>query len=542
MTPASIAHSRPPASRQAEDNAGAAFRHVVRAEWVKFRSVRGWVIGMIVAALLTLFVGVFLAGNASIGCGDTLSGAACLPKVPIGPGGEAVTDSFYFVSQPLASGGSLTVRVTSLATLISTGGQVGPVGQGPRNPLANMHRGVVPWAKAGIIITASTRQGSAYAAIMVTGSHGVRMQYDYIHDTAGLSGQVSPAAPRWLRLIRHGDVVSGYDSADGKRWQLVGTATLAGLPATVQAGPFATSPIYNKVLPFFGGATIQRGPSQATAVMDDITRHGHWPAEKWTGDNVGGRGNSPASGVGYFRQSGEAVTVSGSGNIAPLVPGPGSFYPTTTIEQPLAGIFIGLIAVVVVAAMFFTAEYRRGLIRTTLAATPNRGRVLAAKAIVAASVAFLAGLFASVIAVPLGIPRARNQGQFVLPVSMLTEVRVLGGTAAMVAVAAVLAVAVGAILRRSAAAVTTVIVVIVLPFLLSVTVLPNGVADWVLRVTPAAGFAIEQSIPNYPQVSSISSPAGGVYPLAPWAGFGVLCLYTIVALALATVLLRRRDA
>ena len=542
MTPASIAHGRPAAGRQAGDNAGAAFRHVVRAEWIKFRSVRGWVIGIIVAALLTLLFGVFLGANASIGCGPTRTGKACLPKVPIGPGGEAVTDSFYFVHQPLDGNGSLTVRVTSLATLISTGGQAGPVGQGPRNPLANMQKGLVPWAKAGIIITASTRQGSAYAAIMVTGSHGVRMQYDYVRDTAGLPGAVRRAEPRWLRLTRNGDVISGYDSADGTHWDLVGTATLAGLPGTVQAGPFATSPIYNKVLPFFGGAHIQGGPSQATAVMDDITRHGHWPATRWTGDNIGGRGNSPATGVGYFRQSGGAVTVSGSGDIAPLVPGPESSYPTTTLEAPLAGIFIGLIAIVVVAAMFFTAEYRRGLIRTTLAATPSRGRVLAAKAAVAAGVAFLAGLVASAITMPLGISKARNQGQFVLPVSMLTEVRVLVGTAAMVAVAAVLAVAVGAILRRSAAAVTTVIVLIVLPFLLSVAVLPNGVADWVMRLTPAAGFSIEQSIPHYSQVSAIYAPAGGSYPLTPWAGFGVLCLYAAVALALAAFLLRRRDA
>jgi ABC-type transport system involved in multi-copper enzyme maturation permease subunit len=157
-------------------------------------------------------------------------------------------------------------------------------------------------------------------------------------------------------------------------------------------------------------------------------------------------------------------------------------------------------------------------------------------------VAFLAALVASAIVVPLGITSARNQGQFVLPVSMLTEVRVLVGTSAMVAVAAILALAVGAILRRSAAAVATALVVIVLPFLASVTVLPDSVANWVLRVTPAAGFAVEQSIPHYSQVSEIYSAAGGAYPLTPLAGFAVLCGYAAAALILATVLLRRRDA
>jgi ABC-type transport system involved in multi-copper enzyme maturation permease subunit len=543
MNSGSITAERPRAARRAAGNAGAPFGHVIRAEWIKFRSVRGWVIGMIVAVLLILLVGIFAAGNASIGCGATLSGKACLPKVPIGPGGEAVEDSFYFARQPLAGNGSLTVRVTSFATQVSAGGgQASPVGRGPQNPLANMSKGTVPWAKAGIMITASTRQGSAYAAMMVTGSHGVRMQYDYVHDTAGLPGVVSSAAPRWLRLVRAGDVISGYDSADGKHWDLVGTATLAGLPGTVQAGLFATSPMYNKVQQFFGGASVQSGPSQTTAALDDISRHGDWPATGWSGDNIGGHGNSPGTGAGYFHQAGSTVTVSGSGDIAPVVAGAGAPFPTSTIEQPLQAVFIGLIAIVVVAAMFFTAEYRRGLIRTTLAATPSRVRVLAAKAVVVASVAFLAGLVAAVIAVPVGISRARNEGLYVLPVSMLTEVRVLVGTAAMVAVAAVIAVAVGAILRRSAAAVTTVILLIVLPFLLSVAVLPGGAADWLLRLTPAAGFAIEQSIPNYSQVSSFGGPGGGAYPLTPWAGFGVLCLYAVVALALATVLLRRRDA
>ena len=77
--------------------------------------------------------------------------------------------------------------------------------------------------------------------MMVTGSHGVRMQWDFTHDVAGLPGKVSAASPRWLRLTRSGDVISGYDSADGTHWTLVGTATLAGLPATV-AGAACSPP------------------------------------------------------------------------------------------------------------------------------------------------------------------------------------------------------------------------------------------------------------------------------------------------------------
>jgi hypothetical protein len=100
-------------------------------------------------------------------------------------------------------------------------------------------------------------------------------------------------------------------------------------------------------------------------------------------------------------------------------------------------------------------------------------------------------------------------------------------------------------LRRSAAAVTVVIVAIVLPYLLGVvSVLPAGAADWVLRITPAAAFAVQQAVPQYPQVTALYSPGGGgggYFPLAPWAGFAVLCGWAALAVALALVLLRRRD-
>jgi hypothetical protein len=66
-----------------------------------------------------------------------------------------VSDSFYFVHQSLAGNGSITARVTSLT------GQIPAMSGGP-----GMRAGLVPWAKTGIIIKASTRQGSAYAPIL----------------------------------------------------------------------------------------------------------------------------------------------------------------------------------------------------------------------------------------------------------------------------------------------------------------------------------------------------------------------------------------
>ena len=253
---------------------GGGFGSLLRAEWIKFRSVRGWVIGMILAGLLTIFLGVFAAANASIGCqmngGPAKTGKACLPYIPHGPGGEIVTDSFYFVHQPLTGNGTLTAEVTSLTgehADLASAGRAAQVGSG-------LVPGLAEWAKAGIIIKRSTHQGSAYAAMMVTGAHGVRMQDNFTGDTAGMPGAVSAAHPRWLRLTRSGDTITGYDSADGTHWTQVGRVQLTGLPSTVQAGMFATSPGYTVTQNSFGGSSNSGGPAQATGVFDHVSLAG----------------------------------------------------------------------------------------------------------------------------------------------------------------------------------------------------------------------------------------------------------------------------
>ena len=93
------------------------FPHLLRAEWTKFRTVRGWVIAMAAAAVLTSLAVVALAGVSN---GSQNAGAN--PTVAIGLGGEAVTDDFYFVHQSLDGNGSITAKVASLDTELPTPG------------------------------------------------------------------------------------------------------------------------------------------------------------------------------------------------------------------------------------------------------------------------------------------------------------------------------------------------------------------------------------------------------------------------------------
>jgi len=521
------------------------FGQLLHAEWTKFRTVRGWAIGMIVAIGVTAAIGIFVAaGGANQSCqaqgGPAQHGAACGGSgLLLGPGGEPVTDNFYFVRQSLAGNGGITVRVTSLTSLLPSAGQgLGATSSRP---------GVVPWSKAGIIIraSASSNPRSTYAAMMVTGGNGVRMQWNYTGDTPGLPGAVSAASPRWLRLTRDGDTITGYDSTDGVHWMVVGVVRLAGLKSIVQVGLFTASPeLPVSAVNIAGISQGGGGPTASTAVFDHLSRSGAWPASTWTGGYTVGDLAAEAQGIGGFRQVAGRLTVSGQGDIAPAIPNqgePGSAQATVAIY--LIGTFVGLIAVAVVATMFMTAEYRRGLIRTTLAASPRRARVLAAKALVVGAVAFVAGLLGAVAAEIFGTDIAHSHGRQVFPEPWPTEVRMIVGTAALVAVVAVLTLAVAAIVRRSVAAVTIVFATIVVPyFLAAVATLPVGVADWLMRITPAAAFAVQQATPQYPQVQAYYAPVSGFYPLAPWAGFAVLCAWALAALGGAAYLLRRRDA
>ncbi|ONH26964.1 ABC transporter permease subunit [Pseudofrankia asymbiotica] len=510
-----------------------AFVDTLRAEWTKFRTIRGWVIGTV--AIVGVIVAFGLMPGMQGSCGKNGPGSEC--SLPVGPGGEEVTDTFTFLHQALTGDGEVIARVAGM-TGIATG-------EDPDKP----NHTVEPWAKAGLIIRAATDQGSSYAAVMVTGGHGVRMQYDYTHDVAGSPDGVTAAVPRWLRLTRAGDTVTAAESVDGDRWTTVGTARLRGLPPTVEVGLFATSPQHSEELHTGLMSGAMGGPTQVTGTFDHLAARDGWTGAAWHPDVIGhadGPANgapgaegppAPASGV---EQVGDAMRLTGSGDIAPAVSGSGGL--GVSITQTLVGTFVGLILAVVVGTVFVTAEYRRGLVRTTFAASPGRLRVLAAKATVVGGVMFVTGLAAAAATVVFGQRVLRGNGVYVHSAPAGTEVRVVVGTAVLLAVAAILGLGLGALLRRGVTAVTTAVLVIVLPYLLAMTVLTGDAARWLLRVSPAAAFALQQASPEYPQVANLYTPADGYFPLAPWAGFAVLTAWAAVALAAAAVTQRRRDA
>jgi hypothetical protein len=85
------------------------FTQLLRAEWTKFRTVRGWMAGTWVAALVLALLGLVNASATHSVCAAP-PGQVCGTGVLLGPDGEAVTDRLYFAHQPLDGDGSITAR------------------------------------------------------------------------------------------------------------------------------------------------------------------------------------------------------------------------------------------------------------------------------------------------------------------------------------------------------------------------------------------------------------------------------------------------
>lgn len=437
------------------------------------------------------------------------------PVVPTAADGSTVADRFWFVHRALGPEGSITVRLTGMTGTITY----------PPPDHDEIVSGLVPWAKTGIIVKDGTEQGSTYAAVMMTGDHGVRMQHDYQHDIAGGPGQAAPGSPRWLRLTRDGDEVTGYESADGEHWDAIGTATLDGLPDTVRVGLFAASPGDLSLDPVGLGGTVETVRfTQATGVFDRIELDGAAEGE-WRNEPVGEMNQTDWEK--HHNPSGSTVTdgtiaVSGTGDIGPL-----SDEGVNLLPILLLGLPIGLVLIVAAAARAGT--------RTT---TTEPRRTLAARATVLAFSSFLTVLVALSVAVLAGLAVLRIHDNPVPHLTLLTGARMIVGLAAVAALCAAFAYCLGVLLRRGWAAVPAALLLTVIPYAVATTpLLPDELDRWILRLTPAAAFAVQQTSIEYPQVVAHYAPSNGYFPLPAWAGLTVLCAYLAAAWWAAT---RRR--
>ena len=193
----------------------------------------------------------------------------------------------------------------------------------------------------------------------------------------------------------------------------------------------------------------------------------------------------------------------------------------------LRGVFLAQLAIGVLGVLVISSEYSTGMIRTTLAAIPQRRVMLTAKVIVFAVVAFVVATVACVAAFLVG--QSILSQKTVVPSLSGAALRAVIGAGFYLTVIGLLGVALGTLLRRAAGAIATLFgLVLVLPAL--VTALPSPWDTDVGKFLPSAAgdalFTVKQTSDQ----------------LRPAAAVAVLVSYVVVALTLAGIALARRDA
>jgi hypothetical protein len=117
-------------------------------------------------------------------------------------------DAFHYAYRALDGDGSIVARVTSVEA-------------------------VHAWTKAGVMIRNSLSPSAAQAFMLVAASplKGVPYQRRLADGGSSISTPGSQStAPRWVKLTRAGNTITGYESADGTTWTQVGTSTFSMSP------------------------------------------------------------------------------------------------------------------------------------------------------------------------------------------------------------------------------------------------------------------------------------------------------------------------
>jgi ABC-2 type transport system permease protein len=187
-------------------------------------------------------------------------------------------------------------------------------------------------------------------------------------------------------------------------------------------------------------------------------------------------------------------------------------------------VFVGAVLLAALGVRAVTSEYVSGMIRFTFAATPNRRRVLAAKAGVIAAYVFPVALLAGVVSFEVGqrVFAGKHLEVSIAHPGVLQAV-VFGALA--VSLIGVIGVGLGGLIRHTAAATTALVLVIVGGVTLG-QLLPAGLRQYV------PGTALQAAV-------TVNHSAG---LLRPGAAVVVLAVYAAIALVAASIRMSHRDA
>lgn len=253
---------------------------------------------------------------------------------------------------------------------------------------------------------------------------------------------------------------------------------------------------------------------------------------------------STLPGAGWLLLAAAALTIAvGAAAAAAFTCSPlrGGCAPSATGADPakiaLTGVYLGQAVIAALGVMVIGGEYGTGMIGVSLAATPRRLTLLAAKAILVtggALVASLAAVIGSVLAGALILPShglTTAAGYPALSLASGPALRATSGTVLYLTLIALLALGVTTLVRDSAAGIGIVLGLLYL-FPIVTTVIPDRVlARHLEQIAPmTAGLYVQAT-------TGLSA-----LPLTPWQGLAVTAAWAAGALLLGGCALRLRDA
>ena len=259
------------------------------------------------------------------------------------------------------------------------------------------------------------------------------------------------------------------------------------------------------------------------------------------------------------------AAIAGFGIASNLHNNPWNKAGTDATQASLIAFFeIGQLIIAVLGALAITSEYSTGMIRTSLTAMPRRGTVYAAKLIVFSTVTLIVSMITSFVSFFVGQAAMSGSGvsaslfhSVTIPANAImsapaggpgsgpptvtfsgttvispgTVLTAIIGCALFVTVVALIAFALGAIIRHTAGAITAAIgLMFVLPIIIQV--LPDHWRWDIMRFFPdAAG-----------RVLSVTIGQSTDHLWSAWPQFGVTLIYAAVLLGAGAYLFRKRDA
>lgn len=194
-----------------------------------------------------------------------------------------------------------------------------------------------------------------------------------------------------------------------------------------------------------------------------------------------------------------------------------------------SGMILGQLAMVVFGVLVVGTEYSSGMIRTSLAAVPQRATFLFSKMAVAAVLALAVGLVTSFASFFLG---QALLGDHRTDIGADNVLRAVVGGGLYMGLIAIFSMGVATMLRSSMLSLG-----ILMPFFFLVSQILSAVpgAKSVARYFPdQAGSKITQVVPD----AMNSDPA----PYGPWAGLGIMAAWVVAAVLGGFLVLKKRDA